>query len=423
MRRVRNFRPLPRLALLFYVATLSACLWPINAAAQIALVNVTSCGPESFPATCTIPATGAGNLLVVGWTGASGPSILKEISDNVGDSYAEAKGTKAANWSAGVSVDIWYAANSEAGATSLTLTPTSGGGPGAAVIWELSGVSTTSPLAQVAALRNQPGTTTPAGASVTTTSAGEVIISIAAGSKSITGIYSGNPFIEDSLVRSNGWAHLIASSTGAYNAQWDESPSGAYCASAAAFFAATGGLTYLLTASPSSLAFGNVLIGSCSTLTVTLSSTGTGPVTLNSINTTGTGFSASGPSVPFTLAAGYSTPLNATFCPTTGASVTGTATVVSTASNSPTVVSLSGTGQHNVALNWTASTSSGVTGYDVYRSKSGGSYTQIGSATGTTYTDSSVSAGLTYNYQVTAVSSSSQSAPAALPGPVTIPSP
>ena len=423
MCRVRNFRPLPRPIPPFCVATLLACFWPTTAVAQIALVNVTPCAPGSFPATCTIPATGAGHLLVVGWTGASQPSILKSISDNVGNSYAEAKGTRAANWHAAVSVNIWYAANSKAGATSLTLTPTSSGAQGAAVIWEFSGVSTTSPLAQAAALSNQPTTTAPAGPSITTDSAGEMIISIAAGSKSITGIYSGNSFTEDSLVRSNGWAHLIASSTGAYNAQWDESPSGAYCASAAAFFAATGGLTYLLTASPSSLAFGDVLIGSCSTLTVTLSSTGTGPVTISSINTTGAGFTASGPTLPFTLQAGYSTPLGVTFCPTSGASVTGTVTVVSNASNSPTVISVSGTGQHNVALNWTASTSSGVTGYDVYRSTNGGSYTQIGSAPGTTYTDSTVSAGQTYNYQVTAVTSSGQSAPASLPGPVTIPSP
>ncbi|HXJ96057.1 MAG TPA: choice-of-anchor D domain-containing protein [Terriglobia bacterium] len=411
--------------LVFSVVALVFALWfrPPNAAAQIAMVNVTSCGPGSFPATCTIPSTGAGDLLVVGWTGSSGPSTLKSISDNVSNGYAEAKGTKAGNWHAGVSVDIWYAANSKAGATSLTVTPTPSGAQGAAVIWEFSGVSTTSPLAQAGALINQPVTKTPVGPSVTTTSAGEVIISIAAGSKSITGIYSGNPFTEDSLVHSDGWAHLIASSPGGYDAQWNESPSGAYCASAAAFLSATGGLTYLLTASPSSLAFGNVMIGSCGTLTATLSNTGTGSVTLNSISATGAGFSPGGPSLPFTLAAGYSTPLNVTFCPTTGASVTGTATVVSTASDSPTVVSLSGTGQHNVALTWTASTSSGVTGYDVYRNTSGGAYTQIGSASGTTYTDTTVSAGQTYNYQVTAVTSSGQSAPASLPGPVTISSP
>lgn len=423
MRRVRSFRPLPRLILAFCFATLWTCLWPTRSSAQIVLVNVTSCGPGSFAATCTIPATGAGHLLVVGWTGGSGPSALKSISDNVGNGYAEAKGTRAANSHAGVSVDIWYAANSKAGATSLTLTATSSAAQGAAVIWEFSGVNTTSPLDQVAKLRNQPVTTAPAGPSITTTSAGEVIISIAAGAKSITGIYSGNPFTEDSLVRSSGWAHLVASSPGAYNAQWDESPSGAYCASAAAFFPASGGLTYLLTASPSSLAFGDPLIGSCSTQTVTLSSTGTGAVTISSISSTGSGFSASGPSLPFTLQAGYTTPLSVTFCPSSGSSVTGSVSVVSNASGSPAVVSVSGTGQHNVALNWTASTSSGVTGYDVYRSTNGGSYSQIGSATGTTYTDSAVSAGQTYNYQVTTVTSSGQSAAASLPGPVTIPSP
>lgn len=420
MRRVRSFRPLPCLILLFCTVTLSAFLWPSNAVAQIALVNATPCGPGSFPATCTIPATGAGNLLVVGWTGGPGLSLLKSISDNARNHYAEAKSSRTVNSKSRLSADIWYAPNSEAGTTSVTLTPTTSGAQGAAMIWEFSGASTASPLAQDGVLNNQRATTTPTGPSLTTTAADEVIISIAAAADSITGIFQGNPFTEDPSASSNGWAYLVTVSAGTYNAEWNESPSGAYCATAVAF--ATG-LTYLLTASPTSVAFGDVPIGSCSTQTVTLASTGTGPVTITSISVAGAGLSVSGPTLPFTLAAGYNTPLNVTFCPTTGATVSGTVTVVSNASNSPTVVSVSGTGLHNVALNWTASTSSGVTGYDVYRSVSGGSYSQIGSATGTTYTDMTVSAGQTYNYQVTAVTSSGQSAPATLPGPVTIPSP
>jgi Abnormal spindle-like microcephaly-assoc'd, ASPM-SPD-2-Hydin len=410
-----------KLAFSFIMFVFAAWLRPTTAAAQITLVNVTSCNPGSFPAACTIPSTGNGNLLVVGWTGGSGASILKSITDNVGNHYVEVKSARAANWKYGVSVDIWYAANSKPGTESLSLTQTPSGAQGAAVIWEFSGVSTTAPLAQTAALYNQHSTTTPAGASVTTTVTGELIVSIAAGSESITGIDPGNPFAEDSLVRSNGWAHLVTSTSGAYTPQWNESPSGAYCAGTAAFNAASGGLTYLLTASPASLAFGEVLIGSCSTLPVILTNTGTGSVTITQDTVTGTGFSASGLTLPYTLPAAQNTDLSIAFCPTTGASVTGGVSVVSSASDSPTSVSLSGGGEHNVALSWSPST--GATGYDVYRNTSGGSYTQIGSATGTSYTDTTVSAGQTYNYEVTAASSAGQSAPATLPGPVTIPSP
>lgn len=417
MRLIRNFSVLSTgdfqsvsgVILAFAVVVVGSCFRPADAAGQIALVHVTSCGPESFPATCTIPSTGSGHLLVVGWTGGAGPSLLKSISDNVGNPYTEAKGARAGNWKAGVSVDIWYAASGKAGTTLVTLTPTPSGSQGAAVIWEFSGVSTTSPLAQTAALYSKPATTTPKGASVATTSAGELIISIAAGASSITGIYPGNPFTEDSLVRSNGWAHLVASSTGAYTAQWNESPSGAYCASTVAFNAASPGFTYLLTASPTTYGFGNVLIGSCGTTdpSITLLSAGTGSVTMTQITVTGTEFTASGPSLPFTLASGYSTPLNATFCPTTGGSVTGSVSVVSNASDSPAVVSLSGTGQHNVSLSWSAS--SGAISYDVYRSTTFGVFgsTPLNSSPVAccTYKDTTVAADTTYYYVTTAVNS------------------
>ena len=82
---------------------------------------------------------------------------------------------------------------------------------------------------------------------------------------------------------------------------------------------------------------------------------------------------------------------------------------------------------HYVSLTWTASTSSGVTGYNVYRSTtSGGPYTLLTSsplgATATSYQDSAVTAGATYYYVATALVGSSESgysgqASAAVPTP------
>jgi fibronectin type 3 domain-containing protein len=92
-------------------------------------------------------------------------------------------------------------------------------------------------------------------------------------------------------------------------------------------------------------------------------------------------------------------------------------------SGSVTVVVLAG---HSVTLTWTASTSTGVTGYNLYRSQtSGGPYTQVNTSliSGTSYMDSSVTAGQTYYYVVTAVgsggsqSSYSNQASAAVPSP------
>ncbi len=64
---------------------------------------------------------------------------------------------------------------------------------------------------------------------------------------------------------------------------------------------------------------------------------------------------------------------------------------------------------HSVALSWTASASSGVNGYNVYRGPvSGGPYAMVSSSpvAATQYTDSTVQAAQTYYYVVTAVNSS-----------------
>lgn len=65
--------------------------------------------------------------------------------------------------------------------------------------------------------------------------------------------------------------------------------------------------------------------------------------------------------------------------------------------------------QHSVKLNWQASRSNGVTGYNVYRSTiSGGYYALLASVADLTYTDSTVQSGATYYYVTTAVNSADQ---------------
>jgi len=64
---------------------------------------------------------------------------------------------------------------------------------------------------------------------------------------------------------------------------------------------------------------------------------------------------------------------------------------------------------HSVALSWTASTTSNIAGYNIYRSTtSGGSYTKLNSSlvVPTAYTDSTVVAGQIYFYVATAVDTS-----------------
>ncbi len=104
------------------------------------------------------------------------------------------------------------------------------------------------------------------------------------------------------------------------------------------------GVSYLLSASPSSLNFGSVNVGFNALQSFSVTNTGTASVNITQTTVSGTGFSISGPALPYTLAAGQQVNFNATFTPTTGAAVTGSVTITSTASNSPATVSLSGTG-------------------------------------------------------------------------------
>ena len=72
-------------------------------------------------------------------------------------------------------------------------------------------------------------------------------------------------------------------------------------------------------------------------------------------------------------------------------------------------ITIAAAAAHSVMLKWTASPSSGVTGYNVYRSTAAGTgYSKINSSlvSGLTYTDATVIDGVTYYYVTTSVDSS-----------------
>jgi Abnormal spindle-like microcephaly-assoc'd, ASPM-SPD-2-Hydin len=97
-----------------------------------------------------------------------------------------------------------------------------------------------------------------------------------------------------------------------------------------------------LTLSPSSVNFGDVIMGRQKTQTITASNTGTGEVTISQASSTGSGFRLSGPSLPVTLAAGQSAKFSVTFAPAAAGAATGSVSIVSSAANSPATVPLSG---------------------------------------------------------------------------------
>jgi len=165
-----------------------------------------------------------------------------------------------------------------------------------------------------------------------------------------------------------------------------------------------------LTANPSSLVFGSVVVGKTNSLSETLSASG-GSVTISSATLGGSGYSMTGLTLPITLSDGQSTTFTVIFAPATTSSFPGSLTLVSNASTAPSPIAFTGTGSliHSVDLSWSASSSSSIAGYNVYRgSASGGPYVLVNSSlvAGTAFTDNTVQAGNTYFYVTTTVDTS-----------------
>ena len=99
-----------------------------------------------------------------------------------------------------------------------------------------------------------------------------------------------------------------------------------------------------LSPNPSSIAFGNVQVGSNSTQSETLTNNGGSSVTISAASTTGTGFSISGLTLPLTLNAGQSTSFTVKFAPSSAGAVSGSVTITSNGSNPSLSIALSGTG-------------------------------------------------------------------------------
>lgn len=167
--------------------------------------------------------------------------------------------------------------------------------------------------------------------------------------------------------------------------------------------------TLTLGLSPASMSFGSVTLGSSQSQQGMLTASG-GTVAISSVSSSNSAFTLSGVALPLTLASGQSAPFTVIFKPTVAGTASGK---VSFLSNGSILASegVSGTGatiQHIVDLSWSASTSSSVSGYNVYRSTvSGGPYTKINSTldASLSYSDNTVQSGTTYYYVTTAVSS------------------
>ncbi len=171
-----------------------------------------------------------------------------------------------------------------------------------------------------------------------------------------------------------------------------------------------------LTVSPATLGLGNVVVANSGSGSGTLTASGAS-VTVTGASSNNSVFSVGGLPLPVTIPAGQSQPFTVTFSPLVKGAASASLTFTSNAQPSTTVEALTGSGTaaptHSVNLSWNASSSSDISGYNVYRALYGsscGGYSKINPVLNTTtlYTDNTVADGASYCYAATAVNSSNQ---------------
>jgi len=99
-----------------------------------------------------------------------------------------------------------------------------------------------------------------------------------------------------------------------------------------------------LSVNPSTVSFGDVIVGGSSTKNITLANTGNGDVTVSRVIITGVSLTETGLTLPLTLSARQSANFNVVFAPSSVGALAGSITVMSSASNSPATIPLSGAG-------------------------------------------------------------------------------
>jgi hypothetical protein len=113
---------------------------------------------------------------------------------------------------------------------------------------------------------------------------------------------------------------------------------------------ASGRATAQLTANPTGLRFGTIVIGQSETQPVTLTNSGSSSVTISGMNSNVVAFKVTNLSFPYTLAAGASTSINVTFTPTAKGFVGQAITFASNASNKSLTLLVAGVGVTSESL-------------------------------------------------------------------------
>ena len=192
----------------------------------IALAHAPICADNAGGAIAlAIPASIATNSGVLAFADSDGATLL-DVTDDANSPWTRFTATAC---SAGV---IYFAPHMRAGATQISLSLSAAAG--AACYYELSGLD---PGFTQFTVNIESGTVAggvATGPAVTTTSAPDFIVSSLDVSSGVTAIHAGNDFTNDSLLHSDGHAHLITAAIGTFAPAWDD-PAGTYTGYTAVF--------------------------------------------------------------------------------------------------------------------------------------------------------------------------------------------
>jgi hypothetical protein len=200
--------------------------------------------------TVTISASGSGNLLVAIFVNRDQNTTVTSITDNAGNTYAQASGAYATNFQ--TTTDIWYAKNSVAGATTVTFnsTPAPSFNEGVCTIVEYSGVDTITPIDAIGSTINGGAFTTPAfTAPIINNNSNSVILSaVDVSDNTITGVANGSwvelpsvtPIVDHVIVE------FFPGATGTFSTNCTPSVSNRFSSSSIAFQPASSTLTLSL---------------------------------------------------------------------------------------------------------------------------------------------------------------------------------
>jgi hypothetical protein len=188
------------------------------------------------PASLTIAPTRAKSLIVV-LLEYDTPVTVNSVVDNApgGSSlYVEVPNSQATDSSNAIGCSVWYAANSRQKARSITVTLSANQ---LIDIWmfEVQIMNSSSPLQEVGVVNDGASTSSPTGASVTTSNDIDFIASVIPQIQTTTGIHAGNTFTIGDIVDGTASLYLITSQKGAYSPQVDLNLASTFCSSTVAF--------------------------------------------------------------------------------------------------------------------------------------------------------------------------------------------